>query len=92
MKAQRRRYHSASLEQARDIYFESSGEQGTARSRRDREHEKDQSLSIYTDGSGTDGEIGATAAYLFTKQTRTVHMGPDTLTRTADVVVKCCNH
>jgi hypothetical protein len=49
-----------------------------ARSRHDREHEKDQSLSIYTDGSGIDGEISAAAACLLTQQTRTVHIGPDT--------------
>ncbi|KAL6152343.1 hypothetical protein ACJQWK_05935 [Exserohilum turcicum] len=49
-----------------------------ARSRHDREHEKDQSLGIYTDGSGIDGEIGAAAACPLTQQTRTVHMGPDT--------------
>ncbi|KAL6165128.1 hypothetical protein ACJQWK_08372 [Exserohilum turcicum] len=50
-----------------------------ARSRHDREHEKDQSLSIYTDGSGKDGEIGAAAVCPLTQQTRTVHMGPGTV-------------
>lgn len=49
-----------------------------ARSRHDRKHKKDQSLNIYTDGSGIDGEIGAAVACLLTQQTHTVHMGLDT--------------
>jgi hypothetical protein len=49
-----------------------------ARERHDREHIKEDSLSIYTDGSGIEGEIGSAAVCPLTQQTRAVHMGPDT--------------
>jgi ribonuclease HI len=49
-----------------------------ARARHDREHAKADSLSIYTDGSGIEGEIGSAALCPLTQQVRSVHMGPDT--------------
>ncbi|KAF1922309.1 uncharacterized protein M421DRAFT_44270, partial [Didymella exigua CBS 183.55] len=39
---------------------------------------KDSSLSIYTDGSGIEGEIGSAALCPLTQQTRSVHMVLDT--------------
>ena len=50
----------------------------SARARHDREHAKGDSLSIYTDGSGIEGEIGSAALCPLTQQVRSVHMGPDT--------------
>jgi ribonuclease HI/exonuclease III len=50
-----------------------------ARDRHDKECATDKSLSIYTDGSGIEGEIGSAAVCPLTKQTRSVHMGSDTL-------------
>jgi ribonuclease HI len=49
-----------------------------ARNRHDRQSASD-SLSIYTDGSGIEGEIGAAAVCPLMHQTRSVHMGSDTL-------------
>jgi hypothetical protein len=49
-----------------------------ARERHDRECAANKSLSIYTDGSGIEGEIGSAAVCPLTQQTRSVHMGPDT--------------
>lgn len=49
-----------------------------AQARHDREHTKEGSLSIYTDGSGIEGEIGSAALCPLTQQVRSVHMGPDT--------------
>lgn len=50
-----------------------------ARERHDREDATDKSLSIYTDGSGIEGEIGSAAVCPSIQQTRSVHMGSDTL-------------
>jgi ribonuclease HI len=49
-----------------------------ARARHDKEHVKEDSLSIYTDGSGIEGEIGSAALCPLTQQSRSVHMGSDT--------------
>jgi ribonuclease HI len=49
-----------------------------AQARHDKEHAKEDSLSIYTDGSGIDGQIGSGAVCPLTQQVRSVHMGPDT--------------
>jgi ribonuclease HI len=49
-----------------------------ARERHDREGAANKSLSIYTDGSGIEGEIRSAAVCPLTQQTRSVHMGPDT--------------
>ena len=49
-----------------------------ARARHNKEHAKEDSLSIYTDGSGIKGEIGSAALCPLTQQVRSVHMGPDT--------------
>jgi hypothetical protein len=49
-----------------------------ARERHDRECAANKSLSIYTDGSGIEGEIGSAAVCPLTQQTRSVHIGPDT--------------
>jgi CRISPR/Cas system CSM-associated protein Csm5 (group 7 of RAMP superfamily) len=49
-----------------------------ARERHEREHIKEDNLSIYTDGSSIKGEIGSAAVCLTTQQTRAVHMGSDT--------------
>jgi ribonuclease HI len=48
-----------------------------ARERHDRECAANKSLSIYTDGSGIEGEIGSAAVCPLIQQTRTVHMGSD---------------
>jgi ribonuclease HI len=58
-------------------YIDNDGEK--ARERYDRECATDKSLSIYTDGSGIDGEIGSAAVCPLTRKTRSVHMGSDTL-------------
>jgi hypothetical protein len=50
-----------------------------ARARHDEEHAKEDSLSIYTDGSGIEGEIGSAALCPLTQQVRSVHMGLDTV-------------
>jgi hypothetical protein len=50
-----------------------------ARERHDRECARSKSLNIYTDGSGIEGEIGSAVVCLLTQQTRSVHMGLDTL-------------
>ena len=50
-----------------------------ARERHDRECAANKSLSIYTDGSGIEGEIGSAAVCPLTQQTRSVHMGSDTV-------------
>jgi ribonuclease HI len=47
--------------------------------RHDRECATSKSLNIYTDGSGIEGEIGSAAVCPLTQQTRSVHMGSDTL-------------
>jgi hypothetical protein len=49
-----------------------------AQARHDKEHTKEGSLNIYTDGSGIEGEIGSAALCPLTQQVRSVHMGPDT--------------
>jgi ribonuclease HI len=49
-----------------------------ARARHDKEHAKEDSLSIYTDSSGIKGEIGSAALCPLTQQLRSAHMGPDT--------------
>jgi ribonuclease HI len=49
-----------------------------ARARHDEEHAKEDSLSIYTDGSGIEGEIGSAALCPLTQQIRSVYMGSDT--------------
>jgi hypothetical protein len=49
-----------------------------ARARHDREHAKADSLSIYTDGSGIEDEIGSAELCPLTQQVRSIHMGPDT--------------
>jgi hypothetical protein len=49
-----------------------------ARARHDKEHAKEDSLSIYTDGSGIEGEIGSAALCPLTQQLRSAHIGPDT--------------
>ncbi|KAI1531407.1 pol-like protein [Pyrenophora tritici-repentis] len=49
-----------------------------ARARHDKEYVKEDSLSIYTDGSGIEGEIGSAALCPLTQQARSVHMGSDT--------------
>lgn len=58
-------------------YIDSDAER--ASERHDRESDTDKSLSVYTDGSGTDGEIGSAAVCPLLQQTRSVHMGLDTL-------------
>lgn len=55
------------------------GDADRARDRHDRECATGKSLSIYTDGSGIDGEIGSAAVCPLTQQTRSVHMGSDTV-------------
>jgi hypothetical protein len=50
-----------------------------ARDRYEKECAIDKSLSIYTDGSGIEGEISSVAVCLLTKQTRSVYIGLDTL-------------
>lgn len=50
-----------------------------ARQRHDDNNDTGRCLSIYTDGSGIDGEIGAAAVCLLTRQTRAVYMGPNTV-------------
>ena len=50
-----------------------------ARERHDHKCAVNKSLSIYTDGSGIEGEIGSAAVCPLTQQTRSVHMGSDTL-------------
>ena len=57
-------------------YIDATAEE--ARARHDKEHVKEDSLSIYTDGSGIEGEIGSAALCPLTQQVRSVHMGPDT--------------
>ncbi|KAF2462689.1 uncharacterized protein BDR25DRAFT_386265 [Lindgomyces ingoldianus] len=49
-----------------------------ARSRHDRENDTEQDLSIYTDGSGINGQIGVAAACPILQQIRSVHMGMET--------------
>jgi ribonuclease HI len=55
------------------IYIDNDAEK--ARSRHDRECATDKSISIYTDGSDINGEIGAAAVCPLTHQTRSVYMG-----------------
>jgi ribonuclease HI len=57
-------------------YIDATAER--ARARHDKEHAKEDSLSIYTDGSGIEGEIGSAALCPLTQQLRSAHMGPDT--------------
>jgi ribonuclease HI len=57
-------------------YIDSNADK--ARDRHDTECAKDNNLSIYTDGSGIEGEIGSAAVCLLTQQTLSVHMGSDT--------------
>jgi ribonuclease HI len=58
-------------------YIDSDAEK--ARHRHDRESATDKSLNVYTDGSGIEGEIGSAAVCPLLQQTRSAHMGPDTL-------------
>ncbi|KAH7563672.1 hypothetical protein BM1_00719 [Bipolaris maydis] len=58
-------------------YIDSSADK--AQDRHDAECAADNSLSIYTDGSGINGEIGSAAVCPLTQQTLSVHMGPSTL-------------
>jgi ribonuclease HI/retron-type reverse transcriptase len=60
-----------------DTYIDRDADR--ARERHDRECAANKSLSIYTDGSGIDGEIGSAAVCPLTQQTLSVHMGSDTL-------------
>lgn len=50
-----------------------------AQSRHNRVNKTGRSLSIYTDGSGIDREIGTAAVCPLIQQTQSVHMGPDTV-------------
>jgi ribonuclease HI len=58
-------------------HIESSAEE--AQQQHDRKVDTGESLSIYTDGSGIDGQIGAAAVCLITKQSRIAYMGPNTV-------------
>ena len=49
-----------------------------AQERHDKENAKNNFLSIYTDGSGIENEIGSAAVCPLTQQTRSVYMGPNT--------------
>ena len=53
-------------------HIESNAEK--ARQRHDRKSDTGRCLSIYTDGSGIDGETGAAAVCPLTQQTRAAHM------------------
>jgi hypothetical protein len=55
------------------IYIDKDAE--TAQTRYDKEDATNQDLSIYTDGSGIDGRVGAAAVCPFTKQTRSAYLG-----------------
>ncbi|CAN9167672.1 unnamed protein product [Alternaria sp. RS040] len=57
-------------------YIDATAEEG--RARHDKEHVKEDSLRIYTDGSGIEGEIGSAALCPPTQQARSVHTGLDT--------------
>lgn len=50
-----------------------------ARQRHDRENNTGRCLSIYTDGSGIDGETGAATVCPLIQQARTTYMGPNTV-------------
>jgi hypothetical protein len=54
-------------------YIDATAER--ARARHDKEHAKEDSLSIYTDGSGIEGEMGSAALCPLTQQLRSAHMG-----------------
>ena len=57
-------------------YIDATAEE--ARARHDREHVKESSLSIYTDGSGIEGEIGSAALCPLAQQVQSVRIGLDT--------------
>ena len=62
-------------QQGPKTYIDTSAKK--ARERHDRENAKEDSLSIYTDGSGIVGEIGSAATCPLTEQTLAVHMGSE---------------
>jgi ribonuclease HI len=58
-------------------HIEKSAEK--AREQHNDKNDTGRHLSIYTDGSGIDGETGAAAVCTLTQQTRTAYMGPNTV-------------
>lgn len=57
-------------------YIDSNADK--AQDRHNTECAKDNNLSIYTDGSGIEGEISSAAVCLLTQQTLSIHIGSDT--------------